>query len=516
MVVRVQQYRGLFGKGIDGELRLLHYFRSCDDPICHLRAEWFRRICEPPYASLARGCLTFGFFQWRYNLFFTLVSLELLLILSPQHSIFVTLFPTRTPYQHIRFLHQVFISLSIAITRIGPAILPSFSGGITTLAEWERERTVLHDVVKRVTGIAARLDREISKMIHTELKAAHGDEIDSSSAPVGASEAPSSTPAPSADTTRTASFPSSSRSPVGQQTSSHREDTLSPLPAQASQPFPLRPVAPNSSMPAAALGGMELGDGVMRHLSKEVELLIVERNLKRHPMLARIWDEGVAAGRAAYQREREEKLLARTQSISQSELTAVDSQRLPEGHSTNGTKPGEKSLGSWKEGYIQRRARSEEHSPSPPSSLPPRLFQGSAPSLTNTPPPSRPLRKLSSNSSDVSKSDLHRRSSSTSLPNFSLPRPGSAFRRSVEAQQARMRDTALDRQASSPGPDLNLIGAAALANARSPGPRRVGSESFPGSPGYLGSPTPGEGQFDSIDSLSGPNAIRSRSMSLIG
>jgi hypothetical protein len=70
----------------------------------------------------------------------------------------------------------------------------------------------------------------------------------------------------------------------------------------------------------------------------------------------------------------------------------------------------------------------------------------------------------------------------------------------------------LEKIADTPGPDLNLIGAAALANARQ-GVRRVGSSGFPGSPGYIGSPTPNEGQFNSMDVLNGP---RSRSMSLIG
>lgn len=423
----------------------------------------------------------FGAF-WRYNLFFTLVSLELLLILSPQYNVLASLFPTRVAYQHIRFLHQVFISLSIAITRIGPAVLPSFSGGTTTQAEWEQERTVLHNVARRITEIAARLDREISRMIHAELKAAHGEVEE---LPAEGATAAASASMPNAEPTNTSSTPS----PAKRQSIAQKEDTLSPLASRTAKPNRRQAVFPSSSAALAGLGGMELNDVVMRHLSKEVEDMVIEKNLRRHPMLARIWKEGVAAGRASYEKEREDRIFGmQNQSMTQSQLTAVD---LSMGQQqSGGNKLGESS---WKEGYIQRRARSEEHSPSPSPSLPPRLFQGPTPSLTNTPPP-RPLRNLSQFSSEASHSELHRRSSSSSSNMSSLPRASSVLARSVEAEKARLREAALERLTMSPGPDLNLIAAAAAGNAKQPGIRRVGSGGFSNSPVYLGTPTPNEGQ----------------------
>lgn len=426
----------------------------------------------------------------------------MLLILSPQYSTLASLFPTRVAYQHIRFLHQVFISFSIAITRIGPAVLPSFAGGTTTQAEWEQERTVLHSVVRRVTEIAARLDREISRMIHAELKAAHGEFED---LPVETVATPASTPMPAG---AVASASSTSGSPARKKVVSQQEDTLGPLNSRTPRLTSRQPLFPSTSAAPAGLGGMELNDVVMRQISKEVESMVVEKNIKRHPMLARIWREGVAAGRASYQKEREERFFGAQQdrSMTQSQLTAVDlSQQLVAGQPSKG----ETNPSSWKEGYIQRRARSEEHSPSPPASLPPRMFPGPVASLTNTPPP-RPLRNLSNFSSEAY-SELHRRSSSTSSNISTLPRSSSVLARNTEAEKVRLREAAPEKLSASPSADLNLI--ATMGNTRQPGVRRVGSGSFTGSPAYMGTPTPNEGQYNPMESLSGP---RSRSMSLIG
>ena len=369
---------------------------------------------------------------------------------------------------------------------------------------------MLHGVVRRVTEIAARLDREISRMIHAELKAAHGE---AEELPAESVSTPVSTPMPAAK--HTDALPASaSGSPARQKVASQKEDTLSPLASRTSHSVSRRAIFPSASAAPAGLGGMELNDGVMRQLSKEVEDMIVEKNLRRHPMLARIWKEGVAAGRAAYEKEREEKLFgAQTRSMTQSQLTAVDlSQQLMGAHTSKGNRLEETNPSSWKESYIQRRARSEENSPSPPASLPPRLLQGPAASLTSTPPP-QPLRNLSNYSSEATRSELHRRSSSTSSNLSTFPRASSVLSRSIEAEKARLREATLERLTASPGPDLNLISAASAGNSKQSGLRRMGSGSFADSPVYLGTPTPNEGQYNPMDSLNGP---RSRSMSLIG
>lgn len=68
--------------------------------------------------------------QWRYILYFTLLTLELRLILSPSPSpsgrhitLLHRLFPNRVIYQHILFLHQVFMFLNVALMRVTPHLI---------------------------------------------------------------------------------------------------------------------------------------------------------------------------------------------------------------------------------------------------------------------------------------------------------------------------------------------------------------------------------------------------------
>ena len=64
--------------------------------------------------------------QWRYILFFALFAAEMALILSPPSSstILSFFFPYCSTHQHILFLHQLFLFLSIALTRVAPYLLP--------------------------------------------------------------------------------------------------------------------------------------------------------------------------------------------------------------------------------------------------------------------------------------------------------------------------------------------------------------------------------------------------------
>ncbi|TEB38104.1 hypothetical protein FA13DRAFT_1681484 [Coprinellus micaceus] len=105
---------------------------------------------------------------WRYILYFTLLTLELRLILSPSPSpsgrhitLLHRLFPNRVIYQHILFLHQVFMFLNVALMRVTPHLI---------------ERDELNDprmeaaLVERTVALVNLADRETSKMVHTELQ----------------------------------------------------------------------------------------------------------------------------------------------------------------------------------------------------------------------------------------------------------------------------------------------------------------------------------------------------------
>ncbi|KAG8810383.1 hypothetical protein FRC17_002953, partial [Serendipita sp. 399] len=394
----------------------------------------------------------FGAF-WRYNLFFTVGALELLLILSPEIPLLRYLFPSRVAYQHIGFLHQVFIYTSFAITRIGPAILPSFTGLGPTVGEWEQERNALYTVVKQVTEIAAQIDREISRMIHRELKAVHG-EIDE---------------------------------PVAIGAAAEVDPNITPKSAKRGQTSPgiesnLRTPTSGPSAPIAGLGGLELNDGVMRKLSKEVEEVVIEKNLKRHPLLARIWREGVLAGRAAYEKEREDALFGvreGTKPPSHSGTTAVDPSQP-----TFSPRQIHQTTDDWKRDYIQRRARSEDSGlPLPPSFSSSKFARISEGFRTSSPP--IPMHSISLSSETDSTA------SSRSSPS---PQPSP---RSL----ARMR-ALLERPTLSPGPEFSRGDGSGESF-----PSLINGESFASSQRALDPPSPGpSGRFD---------ALRNRSMSLV-
>ncbi|ESK97228.1 membrane associated [Moniliophthora roreri MCA 2997] len=117
---------------------------------------------------------------WRFILFFSFLALELAFILYPTPSpstsatiftdpaaglsfktIFYSTFPYRVPYQHIRFLHQVFMFLSIALTRVAPRLFP------------DDPRTEYQIVLQHLEAMAGFADREASMMLHTELHSIH-------------------------------------------------------------------------------------------------------------------------------------------------------------------------------------------------------------------------------------------------------------------------------------------------------------------------------------------------------
>jgi hypothetical protein len=397
--------------------------------------------------------------------------------------------------------------MSIAITRIGPALMPLFAGtGSATPGEWEQERTALYAIVKQVTEIAARLDREISRMIYTELKAVHGEVeetplvptstgVDAQASTLEASANPAAVAPVLNEEGRATSYVGS----PGSSKRTQRNTSASRTPVSRSRI--------SASTATAGLGGMELDNNIMRLLSKEVEDMVIEKNIKRHPMLARIWNEAVYTGRIASEREREAKLFGTQQTNqppSQSQTTAVDISQ--QGHPFPNGRTSESDNSSWKSSYMQRRARSEEHSASPPPISKPIL--GHTSSITNTPPPSA-LRNLSHQSSDVERGTHTRRSSASSFSGF--PRTGSDLARRVDAERARLLREIASEQLTSSGPEVNL---SARANGllQQHHQHRLSGDHFPVFPKSLDTPSPESSRSD-LDPIVG--AIRSRSMSLV-
>ncbi|EEB94971.1 hypothetical protein MPER_06132, partial [Moniliophthora perniciosa FA553] len=114
---------------------------------------------------------------WRFILFFSFLALELAFILYPTPSpstsatifadpaaglsfktIFYLIFPYRVPYQHIRFLHQVFMFLSIALTRVAPRLFP------------DDPRTEYQIVLQHLEAMAGFADREETRVQTTEMQ----------------------------------------------------------------------------------------------------------------------------------------------------------------------------------------------------------------------------------------------------------------------------------------------------------------------------------------------------------
>jgi hypothetical protein len=124
-----------------------------------------------------------SFEQWRYLLYAALFVAEISLILSPSpsqvpssffslpspatstyttHTILHTLFPKRLIHQHIRFLHQLFLFLSIALSRVVPVLIAAF--GPPQMSSKEEK-----EVIERISAMTGVADRESSIMVHTLL-----------------------------------------------------------------------------------------------------------------------------------------------------------------------------------------------------------------------------------------------------------------------------------------------------------------------------------------------------------
>ncbi|KDQ56381.1 hypothetical protein JAAARDRAFT_132411 [Jaapia argillacea MUCL 33604] len=120
---------------------------------------------------------------WRYLLFVALLASELSLILNPtptrasefEHaspsltSILSSLFPQRLPYQHILFLHQLFIFLSVALSRVVPVLLPGAVAAGAGGGQVVVEEKVWRNVMEKVGGLVGGIEKEVSSMIQAEL-----------------------------------------------------------------------------------------------------------------------------------------------------------------------------------------------------------------------------------------------------------------------------------------------------------------------------------------------------------
>ncbi|KAF9523836.1 hypothetical protein CPB83DRAFT_798733, partial [Crepidotus variabilis] len=130
---------------------------------------------------------------WRYILYFSLLAVELSFILSPfpatpgsflppsdptsmllptSSAILQRLWPNRVPYQHILFLHQVFMFFTVALTRVVPqftTLLGNDDAGARELEPLERA------IWERIYGAVAIADREASVILHSIVHSPYHD-----------------------------------------------------------------------------------------------------------------------------------------------------------------------------------------------------------------------------------------------------------------------------------------------------------------------------------------------------
>lgn len=194
-----------------------------------------------------------------------MAALELQIIQATRtQTLLTTLFPNRLPFQLILFLHQLFISTSIAITRVGPVIFP----GLATSKAGRDNLDWIRPVTERLVILAQTAEKEVSRMLAVELRAMHGVPVE------GADLLIEATPTKSPSPARQATF------------------------NIAHQPRDWNPE-------------------IMGRLTSEMENMIVDKGLREHPMLDTIW-EGVITNK--YEELRLRRLQAQSYPYSHSQL----------------------------------------------------------------------------------------------------------------------------------------------------------------------------------------------------
>jgi hypothetical protein len=110
---------------------------------------------------------------WRYTLFIACFVGEVSLILMPsidgESPFFLhRLLPTGLPFQHVRLLHQLFLTTSAALTRVVPVFFPEVPSDPVTLMQ------IFGPFIEKLTSLSELADQEVARMITSELRSMHG------------------------------------------------------------------------------------------------------------------------------------------------------------------------------------------------------------------------------------------------------------------------------------------------------------------------------------------------------
>ncbi|EJD08099.1 DnaJ-domain-containing protein [Fomitiporia mediterranea MF3/22] len=103
---------------------------------------------------------------WRYILLLSLFASELYLVAGPRSfGILGILFPDRVAFQHVLFLHQLFVFLSIALSHVVPVLFPERQmirpEDPATYVPW----------IQRLAALESMSDAEVLRMLNLELHA---------------------------------------------------------------------------------------------------------------------------------------------------------------------------------------------------------------------------------------------------------------------------------------------------------------------------------------------------------
>lgn len=118
------------------------------------------------WSSIQSSPVTF----WRYLLYLAALTSELSLILNYPYTTWNVLFPQRVPHQHVLFLHQIFLFISVALSRVAPVVFP------TPLEEnWDPNQ--FRKMLEVTDSLARTVNREAFGMLHTGLRSIHPQTI---------------------------------------------------------------------------------------------------------------------------------------------------------------------------------------------------------------------------------------------------------------------------------------------------------------------------------------------------
>ncbi|KAG6891020.1 hypothetical protein C0992_010993 [Termitomyces sp. T32_za158] len=224
---------------------------------------------------------------WRYLLYMTLFVAEISLILSPSpstlpsakhasnsllttyttHTPLHTLFPHRLIFQHILFLHQLFVFLSFALGRVVPVLISAF------FPNHSLSHLQTHELVQQILQLVSIADRETSISLHTLLHSIASPESTTSSPP-------STLAAPHEDISSLAR---------------PRQFVIPPRVLDLSDPRTQDPRTPTLSENFAET---ENKRHPLVQLTREIEELIIENNVKKEDgPLRSVWEAAVRRGR---------------------------------------------------------------------------------------------------------------------------------------------------------------------------------------------------------------------------